>query len=340
MPFLAITAGLVFIFASYTSADYLADAAQGRFAVDTVLQLVGLKIVIALEVLLPIGLYLALIFGLGRLYRDREMIALQAGGLTRARMLTPLVRISVLIALIVGAISLFGRPWAYGRIYALETTAEAQMNIASIQPGRFRTSGDGRLAVLAQGVHPDEHRLEGVFVTLDEGGHRLVIRAKRMTQTPQPDGPPVLTFHEGRFYRLDKTGRADQTLHFGSLVWRPEASEEVVGYKRKAAPTRQLLTSTDTDDIAERQWRLSRPLATVFLALLGIGFARSSPRRGRFGNAFAAAVTFALYYNTASIARTWVEHGSVPPLPGIYWLDALVGLLALALLFRPRLLHY
>jgi lipopolysaccharide export system permease protein len=75
-PMLGICAVLIAIFASYDAADYLADAVRGLLPAEFVALFVVLKIAIALEVLLPTTLYIAVVVSLGRMYRDSEMIGL------------------------------------------------------------------------------------------------------------------------------------------------------------------------------------------------------------------------------------------------------------------------
>lgn len=340
LPFVAITGGLAFIFASYTISRYLADAAQGRIAAGAVLELIGLRVIIALELLLPVGLYLGLIFGLGRLYRDNEMAVLQASGLSRWQMLWPLLRLIVLVALLVGMLALFARPWAYAQVYQLEAEAEARLDLAQIDAGRFQGGPDGGLVIYSQQTLAKIPKLHNAFATQMQDGQRIIIVASSVTQQAVPDHPPTLIFHDGHIYYLEPGGSHDLVLQFAELRWQRELPSEVVGYKRKAATTLQLLQSSSNNDAAERQWRLSRPFAAVFLALLGIAFARSSPRRGRAGNAFAAVLIFLFYYNLTGLARTWVENGDLPVMPGIYWVDALVAVLVWWLLFRPGQRHY
>jgi lipopolysaccharide export system permease protein len=124
-------------------------------------------------------------------------------------------------------------------------------------------------------------------------------------------------------------------LVFQTLNWRLALSAQAIGYEQKAASSAHLWASSDPDDIAERQWRFSLPVSTVLLAMLGIVFARAAPRRGRSANVFAACLCFALYYNLAGVARAWVEHNTVPTLPGIYWVNGLLGALLLVFWLRP-----
>lgn len=335
-----MTGGLAFIFASYSLTRYLSEAAHGQFAFDLVAQMIGLRVVIALEVLVPLGLYLGIIIGLGRLYADQEMTALQAGGVTRARMLRALIGFALLVALLVAGLSIFVRPWAYGHLYVLDSHAQTQMNLGDIAPNEFYSdSGDG-MVIYAGAVHVKANRLDNVFTSMIKDDRRVAIRAASMTRQQSGDGPPTLVFHDGHLYQIDRQGNGDRVLDFKTLDWKLSESPSVIGYKRKAASTLKLWHSSDPDDISERQWRFTRPVATLFLALLGIAFARAAPRRGRSANVFAATVCFVVYYNLAGVARTWVEHGTVPPIPGIYWVDGLVAVLLIALWLRPGMKHY
>ena len=108
-------------------------------------------------------------------------------------------------------------------------------------------------------------------------------------------------------------------------------------YRIKAAPTRALVHSDDSEEIAEFQWRLSTPLATILLALIGVPLSRSSPRRGKYAKVMTAVVIFAFYYNLSAIIKKWVERGVLDTLPGIWWIQLLLAGLLLLLLWHPPL---
>jgi hypothetical protein len=107
--FLGVTL-LMVIFTGYTAAIKLGEAASGLIDPETVAQLIGLSTIIALEVLLPTALYLSIIATLSRLYRDSEMVALRAAGVGELRIMRSLVFIAVLISVVAGIISVYGRP--------------------------------------------------------------------------------------------------------------------------------------------------------------------------------------------------------------------------------------
>ena len=76
----AVLAVLVLVYGADRLTRYLSDAAAGAVAPDLVVQILALKLAEKLPVLLPLGLYLAVLLSLGRLYRDSEIVAFGAGG--------------------------------------------------------------------------------------------------------------------------------------------------------------------------------------------------------------------------------------------------------------------
>ena len=73
---LIIVGFLIFIFASYSAQRYLTEAANGTLALDVVLDIVFYKVLIALEMLLPVGLYVSVGVTLGQMYTDSEITAI------------------------------------------------------------------------------------------------------------------------------------------------------------------------------------------------------------------------------------------------------------------------
>lgn len=82
---LIIVGFLIFIFASYSAQRYLTEAANGTLALDVVLDIVFYKVLIALEMLLPVGLYVSVGVTLGQMYTDSEIpLSLRRGAVRDA----------------------------------------------------------------------------------------------------------------------------------------------------------------------------------------------------------------------------------------------------------------
>jgi lipopolysaccharide export system permease protein len=339
-PLLVACTALVLIFASYSTARFLAEAAQGLLPTEMVVNLILLKALIALEVLLPVGLYLSVVIALGRLHTDSEITALSACGVSSARMLVTVLKLSLFLAVIVGILSLSVRPWAYEQTYWLRAKAESQLDISRLEEASFYETQQGNRIVFVEKIKERSGRvtrMKGIFVQSEHEDYTQVTYADEGFQAPTKDrGMWTLVLRNGKTYRLGQNGEHDVIARFNELTLHLEAREIVPpGYERKSATTMRLAESADPVDIAEYQWRLSTPLTTVLLGLLGVPLSRTAPRQGRYAKLAVAIVIFAVYYNLSAMAKNWVEQGLVAPFPGLWWVSGLLIVVLLASLLMP-----
>lgn len=331
-----ISAILVIVFVSYLVARYLGDVVDGLLPARTIAFLVLLRTAIALEVLLPITLFLGVVMALGRLHTDSEIVAMSALGVSPARVLRAVGGLALVLAVGVGTLSLLVRPWAYDKSYRLRAEAGAEIDLDRFKAGRFYAKQRGEYVVFAESDNPADGRLAGVFVHHEERGIRQVIFAQRAYQHVDPaSGNRTLVALRGRHYRIAPGEGRDRIVGFERIEMPLRPEEVVPEYRRKAAPSATLARSSDRMDLAEWQWRLTTPLATVFLALLGVPLSRAVPRQGRYTRFTAAVLAYAAYYNLKSVAKTWVERGAVGPVPGLWWVDVLLAVVVVLLLWRP-----
>ncbi len=331
-PLLAVVGIGAGLFATFSAARYLAEAVTQSLGPLTLISLVLLKTLIALEVLVPVALYVAIIVGLGRLHRDQEIIALRASGISGLRVVRGVLLLAVPVSILVGALSLFGRPWAYRVSYDLDARTRAEINPEHLDPGRFYGNEDSGRVTYVQERTDTGSAARGVFLYRDRGDRSEIVMARSATEHLRPDDRHQLELHDGKIYRVSHGVSGDTIVQFRNLVLNLKEPAAVVGYKRKAAANSVLWQSSDPEDTAELQWRLSRGLATLLLALLAVPLSHVSPRHGRNERAFLAAVVFAVYYNLSGLARTWVEHDVVGKFPGVWWLHAVMFLLVLMFL--------
>ena len=335
-PAAVILSLLVAIFASYTAVTYLGDAVGGLLSPAAVGVLIGLKIGMALEVLLPTTLYLSVIIALGRLYRDSEMTALAACGVGLGSVLGPVLLLALPVAAAASFASLTVRPAAYEALYRLRSEAREAFDMSRLEAGRFLELESGRYTLFAQGADPQRRAALKVHIFVRDGEARQVISAAEMAQGgAQADGQPVVVLRDGYRAEFARTGEAGSVARFGQAVYRIAAEGDgTTRYRRKAAPSAQLFGSPRLEDVAELQWRLSIPLSTILLALLGVPLSRSDPRGAGFARMGTAVAIFAVYFQLFVIAKTQVENGVVTPAVGIWWVPALLAVLILVLLRR------
>ena len=99
---LAVTGVLVAILVSNQLSRVLGQAADNDYGRHVVFDLIALGAIMNLSVIVPVGLLLAIVLTLGRLYHDSEMAALQACGFAPARLLAPLFCFAAVIAVGLG----------------------------------------------------------------------------------------------------------------------------------------------------------------------------------------------------------------------------------------------
>jgi lipopolysaccharide export system permease protein len=341
-PLLTVCTILVVIFISYNAARYTADAAAGLLPASTVIYLTFLRSIIALETLLPVALYLSVVVGLGRLYTDHEMNALNAAGVSEFRVLRTVFMVSLVVATVVAVLSTTVRPWAYHNSYLLKAKAEAEFNVDKLEAGRFYASEESENVMFVEKVQRRKKRMEKVFFQSEHEDRSHVVFAQEAYQpVTDPFAAPVLIFNQGHAYQIDRTGNRDISLAFNQLTLYLEGPEaKRTRYKSKSAPTGTLINSNKPKDSAELQWRLTTPLSTLLLGLVAVPLSRAAPRRGRYAKTVAAAVLYALYYNLSVLAKSWMEQGVVGAAPGLWWPDILLAIVLLTLVFKPNCLQW
>jgi len=310
-PFWVICLTLVIIFVTFSLSHFLVSADAGLLQPGEVVQLTVLKTIIALEVLLPLSLYLALMTGLGRLYSDSEIYAMRASGISEAHLLRSVMRLTLVLAILIGLLSIWVRPWAYTQSYAARAEAEASSETSRIKEARFYTYGKSGRTIFIEHIANNGQDLKGIFIRTRNGNDLQVITAASgvFTYFVKPEFHR-LQLKDARIFKKVPDG-TDFSAQFGSFtVWLPVREPQPPGYKVKSTSIFELLHSSDPVDRAELQWRLSTPVSALLLALLAIPLSRSRPRKGRYAKMLLAIGVYAIYSNTLDISRSWVAQGN------------------------------
>ena len=331
---LGVTVVLLMILLTNQFARVLGDVAKGKLPKGAAFDVIGLSAVQYLTVLVPIGLFLAVMLALGRLYRDSELPAMMACRTGPMGIYRPLLWLLIPLTLGVAWLSIDIGPKALIAIDRIGAEARREADLASIEPGRFTVFGPDNAVVYGERVTPDGF-MEKVFLqrTLENDVVEVVV-AERGEQVISDD-PDVrlLVLHNGRRYEgVPGTTqfRVVEFVEHGIPYRLPglEAPEP----RPRARPVSQLWASNDLEEIAELQWRIGIPLSTLLLGFLAVPLSRAQPREGRYGRLAIGLLVFIIYLNMMSAAKTWIEQGTISPTLGIWWVHASVLLLACGLL--------
>ena len=344
-PLAIVLIVLAVLFTSYGAAGFLSDAVNGLLPTDMIVQVIGLRTLIALEVLIPISLYLAVVLALGRMYFDSEVTALVALGVTPARIMGVVLVLSLFTAVAVAGLSLVVRPWAYSRSHELASRASATLDTNNMKAGSFYTGSDENRTIFIERRKGSAGPAGGVFVQLrlPKCGTR-VIYAGSVEQMPHPGSVELskLRMTDAHVYDIARDGGgSDVVLNVKDLVVQlADAHVEPPEYSAVAASTAQLKGSDSAADTAELQWRLSTSWSALLLGMLGVPLSRARPRQQKNAKVGIAILTYAGYYLFYESARTWVQNGQIPPFPGIWIAPALLALILIFALLQPRLTQF
>src|SRR6056300_1374940 len=163
LTWLGVTMVLLMILLTNQFARVLGDVAKGKLPKNAAFDVIGLSATQYLTVLVPIGLFLAVMLALGRLYRDSEMPAMMACRVGPAGIYRPLMWLLLPLALSVAWLSIEGTPRALTKIDRISAEARREADLASIEPGRFTTVGPDRAVVYGESVSPEGY-MEKVFM--------------------------------------------------------------------------------------------------------------------------------------------------------------------------------
>jgi len=333
---LAVTGVLVAILVANQLSRVLGQAADNQYGRQVVAELIALGAVMNLSVIVPVGLLLAVVLTLGRLYHDSEMAALQACGFAPARLLPPLFCFAALIAVGLGWLSFVQVPRADEQVQLIRRSAIKEAQFGQLDAGRFRSFSGGDAVFYAERVDQDGI-LHNVFVRRETAGRIEVALADTATYAKGAAGMHLVTLFNGRRYE-GVPGRSDfRVIEFREHGIPIATPADVAGRPDPdTKPTADLWLTRSPSDIAQLQSRVSSPLMALVLTLVAVPLSRLRPRQGRYARVGFAILVYFVYSNLLSAVKVWLEKGELSPVLGVWWVHAGFLLLGLYLLGREQ----
>lgn len=118
--------------------------------------------------------------------------------------------------------------------------------------------------------------------------------------------------HNGTAYLLDHQGRDDNEQIYRNLQLHLNPLDQSPNVKRKAKSVTELARSAFPADHAELQWRQSRGLTALLMALL-VHFIKSGKTAARaIFNVIATDVAVYCHFYGGDVCRTLVANGAIP----------------------------
>ena len=320
-----ILAALLLIDSSMRFASYLSDAASGKIADRYILEMMGIKLALALRDLVPLSIFLGTLAALSRLDRDLELVAIRSIGYGRNLVLDATLRVAAAGALVVGVLTLGQGPQFESRIIELKTLTREEATISGVRAGRFREIAGGQRVFYAERVGEDQSRLEDAFAYWRHPSQDGVMRSDGAFLEQDGDtGQRSAVFVNGTSYE-GSPGALEYTItnfaRYSVVIDQVEGGPAPDG-ARYLSSTALLRDSSDIAS-AELQWRLGLPLATLVLAALAVYLAATFTGRSWYIGMVGAVAMFFCYTNLLSVGRVLVKNGTIGGFPGLWWVHGL-----------------
>ena len=324
---------------------YLQEAAAGKFAASDLVAIMALRLPGFVQLIAPFAFHIAVLLTVGRLHAEQEMAVLRSSGAGTWQLLAWILPSATLLAVGVGALSLWITPDRNAALdrFLIELRAQATFDRMSV--GTFNAFGRGQRTLYAETVSDDGQTLGGVFIFERGKGESLVtIWAEQASRhVDERTGSQFLVLGDGVRHSQEPVsdpsrrteGLRRQVIEFSALSQKIDtdvaASRRV---KPEALPSATLWHRADAAAAAELHWRLALPAFTLISALIAMGLAPVKPRQGRFGRVLPSMAMLVAYYLALLANQNAVLSGHLPAVAGLWPAHALFAAIAAAALAR------
>ncbi|MDN3554412.1 LPS export ABC transporter permease LptF [Halomonas maura] len=321
---------------------YFSTAAEGEIPVDILGILMLYHLPGFLELILPLAFFLGILLAYGQLYLNSEITVLVACGTSPNRLLQVSLVPATLVALLVGACSLWLTPAGALHNEVLLEEQRSQLDFSALTPGRFQDFGGGRTAY-TEALTDDQSRMREVFISerqqrSDGTPQTVVTRAGEGYQTVDEDtGSRFLVLADGERYSVEPGQAQAERLAFGTYAVRlSRADQNPELDSPEYASTAALFADGDAPAQAQLQWRLGLPLMVFILTLLAMPLSRVNPRQGRFAKLLPAIFLYVAYLSLLLAALDAIGRGGWPVALGMWPIHAVFLIIGLGMTLQAQ----
>lgn len=326
---------LVTVVMTMTLIRTLGQASRGSFNPSDVMLVMGYNVLAFLPNIMTMGLFVATVATLSRLYRDSEMVIWFNSGVGLKDFLPPLFRFAWPVLLAVAALALFVLPWSNRQIEDMRSHYENRGDLERVEPGQFQESAGGNRVFFIEKSLLNQQIASNVFIATTENGKETVTAARRgRIQVAGDDRFLVLENGQRLENSIGKTDlKISEFAQYSILV-----GQGALGSKDEiplnTISSLALLRQPSPVHWGEVSWRIGFALAAINLMILALAVSRVNPRVGRSGNLVFSLLTFQIYLNLLNLGQTWIATEKIGFAPFMLLLHG--GALAACLLWLAK----
>ncbi len=337
-PLLASLSVLVLLALLSQSLSRLDLIFEGRQGASVFLYIIILALPYLLALVLPLALFIAVLYTMRQLLLDNELTAAQTGGLTRWDMTSPALRLASFLLLINLGINLWVQPLSYREMRQTLQNIKTDAASTFLKPNTFTNPAAG-LTLFIQAIEPGG-LLRNILVYDARQSDQPITFTARSGRILENKGKPLLSMYDGDIQRLQEDG----TLAFLKFDRYTFTLKETVKtshasvYKTSDRYLHELLFPNPEDPWevknqnalkAEGHYRLSSPLYNITLTLIALSVLLSGGlQRTGYGRRLVKASVLAVFIRLCGFASQSAAE-TLPWMNSIqYAIPLLAGLIA------------
>lgn len=310
----------------------LGQASSGKVNPQEILLVLGYTVLGRMPTLLTLALFVSIVSILSRMYRDSEMTIWLASGRSYRHLLSPILRFTWPIVIVIGTLQLLAWPWANQQIGLFKERFERRSDMDRVAPGQFRESSDGkRVFFIEKDAQAGTGRNVFVYAQADDGSESIT--SARNGRLEWINERQFLLLSQGQRLNIGADGKSLTLSEFQTygVVVNQSSNDNRGGLPIYSRSTMSLLYEPSPIAQAELGWRLGLILTALNLSLLAVAITHNNPRAAKGGQLMTALLAFAVYYNMVNVMKSWVASQRVDVWTGMAVLHLPVLALAIGL---------
>ncbi|MDX1950036.1 MAG: LPS export ABC transporter permease LptF [Rickettsiales bacterium] len=318
-PFVIITLGITGIAWLSQSLRFIDLIVNKGLSIGTFLYITILIIPSLMWVIIPISLFISIVYSYNKITSESELIVLKTSGIDNNGLIKPAVIFALICTILSYSIAFYLLPKSYREFKDLQNFIRNNYASILLQNGVFSSPTKGLT------IYIKDKDFQGNFLGLFANDERrpdkkITVMAQEGELISTQKGP-VFELRNGTHLEYSNQNNQLAVLHFDKYNLQLSPFKEAVNNKRWREPQErfldELFAPNDSDDIqkskleTEGHYRISWPIFNVLLALLAISpfLTGNFSRRGHTKKIILTAV-IAVLFLIASISLKNIAHKS------------------------------
>ena len=340
---LSALATLALLTQSLSTIDLIVENRQSAFIF---LKVTVLALPQLVSIIMPLAMFLAMMFALNRLNVDSELVVAKASGMSPTQIASPAMRLAVLSMIAHLLLNLWVQPTSFRSMRATLLDVRSDIAAQMLRPGEFIQPATG-VTVYAREIKASGDMVDVLIYDARSAIEPLTHTAKS-GQMSNFNGRTLLALKTGNIQALTPTGTLDIIQFETHIIDLTDimAMDPVLRLKTSDKYLHELFSPTDRERsnkkgfrklIAEGHARLSAPIYNITLTLLALAFlVRGEYQRLGYGKRIALCAITGFIIRLSGFALTAAAEGNAALNPLQYALPIGVSLICAAYLLSRR----